>query len=87
MIKRSQLYPYIAPKTIVTTTQQIDDLTAFAREHGVTVAQLKEENPWLREYTMNNKSGRTYHLRIPDVEALHYDPTKIKPHNPNWVID
>ncbi len=87
MLKRSQLYPYIAPKTIVTTTQQIDDLTAFAKEHGVTVAQLKEENPWLREYTMNNKSARTYRLRIPDVEALHYDPAKTKPHNPNWTVD
>ena len=87
MLKRSQLYPYIAPKEIVTTIQQIDDLTAFAKKHGVTVAQLKEENPWLREYTMNNKSGRTYRLRIPDVEALHYDPNKTKPHNPNWTVD
>ena len=87
MLKRSQLYPYIAPKEIVTTTQQIDDLTAFAKQHGVTVAQLKEENPWLREYTMNNKSGRTYHIRIPDVEALHYDPHKTKPHNLNWTTD
>jgi hypothetical protein len=87
MLKRSQLYPYIAPKEIVTTTQQIDDLTAFAKQHGVTVAQLKEENPWLREYTMNNKSGRTYRIRIPDVKALHYDPSKTKPHNPNWTVD
>lgn len=87
MLKRSQLYPYIAPKEIVTTTQQIDDLTAFAKQHGVTVAQLKEENPWLREYTMNNKSGRTYRLRIPDVVGLHYDPAKIKPHNSNWTVD
>ena len=87
MLKRSQLYPYIAPKTIVTTTRQIDDLTAFAKEHGVTVAQLKEENPWLREYTMNNKSGRTYRIRIPDVKALHYDPSATKPHNPNWTMD
>ncbi len=87
ILRRSQLYPYIAPKEIITTTQQIDDLTAFARQHGVTVAQLKEENPWLREYTMNNKSGRTYHIRIPDVEALHYDPKEIKPHNPAWVVD
>ena len=87
MLKRSQLYPYIAPKTVITTTRQIDDLTAFAKEHGVTVAQLKEENPWLREYTMNNKSGRTYRIRIPDVEGLHYDPAKTKPHNPDWTVD
>lgn len=87
VLKRSQLYPYIAPKEVITTTLQIDDLAAFARQHGVTIAQLREENPWLREYTMNNKSGRTYHIRIPDVEALHYDPKKTKPHNPNWVID
>ena len=87
MLKRSQLYPYIAPKTIITTTQQIDDLTAFAKKYGVTLAQLKEENPWLREYTMNNKSGRTYRLRIPDVEGLHYDPAKTPPHHPNWTVD
>lgn len=87
VLKHSQLYPYIAPKEVVTTTQQIDDLAAFARQHGVTVAQLREENPWLREYTMNNKSGRTYRIRIPDTEALHYDPRKTKAHNPNWVID
>ena len=87
VLKRSQLYPYIAPKEIVVTTKQIDDLAAFVRKYGVTVAQLKEENPWLREYTMNNKSARTYRIRIPDVEALHYDPTKTKPHNPNWTVD
>ena len=87
MLKRSQLYPYIAPKEIVTTTQQIDDLTAFAKKHGVTIAQLKEENPWLREYTMNNKSARTYRIRIPNAEALRYDPNKTKPHNPNWTVD
>ena len=87
ILKRSQLYPYIAPKEIITTTLQIDDLAAFARQHGITIAQLREENPWLREYTMNNKSGRTYQIRIPDSAALHYEPTKIKPHNPNWVID
>lgn len=87
VIRRSQLYPYIPPKKVVTTTLQIDDLTAFARKHGVTLAQLKEENPWLREYTMNNKSGRTYHIRIPNIEALHYDPNKTKAHYPNWTID
>ena len=87
VLKRSQLYPYIAPKEIITTTQQIDDLAAFARKHGVTVAQLREENPWLREYTMNNKSGRTYHIRIPDTKALHYDPKATKAHYPAWVID
>lgn len=87
VLKRSQLYPYIAPKEIITTTQQIDDLAAFARKHGVTVAQLREENPWLREYTMNNKSGRTYHIRIPDTKALHYNPEATKAHNPAWIID
>ena len=87
VLKRSQLYPYIAPKKVITTTQQIDDLAAFAQQNGVTVAQLREENPWLREYTMNNKSGRTYRIRIPDTEALHYDPKQTKAHNPAWVVD
>lgn len=87
VLRSEDLYPYIPPKEIVTTTQQIDDLTAFAKEHGVTFAQLKAENPWLREHTMNNKSRRTYQLKIPDEKALFYNPKATVAHDKAWVID
>lgn len=87
VLRSEDLYPYIPPKEVVTITTEIPDLTAFAREHGVTIAQLKAENPWLRENTLNNKSARTYKIKIPDEKALFYDPKATVAHNKAWVID
>ena len=70
VLRSEDLYPYIPPKDTVTVTTPIPDLTEFARHHGVTFAQLKAENLWLREGSLNNKSGRTYSLKIPDEKAL-----------------
>ena len=87
VLRSEDLYPYIPPKEVFTTTQPIADLAAFAREHGVTIAQLKTENPWLRENTLNNKSGRTYEVKIPDEKDLFYDPKATIAHDKAWVVD
>ena len=87
VLRSEDLYPYIPPKDTVTVTTPIPDLTAFASHHGVTFAQLKAENLWLRESSLNNKSGRTYTLKIPDEKALFYNPKDTKPHDRHWVID
>ena len=87
ILRSEDLYPYIPPKEVITTTQQIDNLATFAKEHGVTLAQLRNENPWLRQNMMSNKSGRTYQLKIPDGKALFYNPKDTKAHDKNWVID
>lgn len=79
------LYPYIPVKEQIKVTDPIDDLVAFAEKHGVTYADLKRANLWLRESKLNNKSHRTYYVDIPDVKAQHYDPAKVKAHNPAWV--
>ena len=86
LLKREQLYPSI-PYTEVTVTKGIDTLASFAREQGITFAQLKDANPWLRQHHLQNKSGRTYVLRIPTQAGMNYDPKQIKPHNKNWVIN
>ena len=87
LLRSEDLYPYIPPKKTVVVNTQIDDLTAFAKEQGVSLAQLKTENLWLRGDGLNNKSGRRYELKIPDEKALFYNPRDTKPHNANWVID
>ena len=87
VLRSEDLYPYIPPKDTVTVTTPIPDLTAFARQHGVTFAQLKNENLWLREGSLNNKSGRTYSLKIPDEKALFYNPKETKAHDRRWVIN
>lgn len=86
LLKRHQLYPPI-PYTEATVTTGIENLARFAQEHGITYAQLKDANPWLRDTFLQNKSGRTYVLKIPTQEGMHYQPKKTVPHNKKWVID
>lgn len=86
LLKREHLYPSI-PYTEVNVTTGIVNLAQYAKDKGITFAQLKDANPWLRDTSLMNKSGRTYVLRIPTQEGMHYDPKKTVPHNKNWVID
>ena len=86
MLKREQLYPPIACTT-VTVTKGIDNLAQFAQSKGITYAQLKDFNPWLRDTSLMNKSGRTYVLKIPTRAGMHYNPKKTVAHNRRWVID
>ena len=83
--KREDLYPYIPSKKQVKVTDTVEDLVAFAESNGISYADLKRANLWLRESKLNDKSHRTYYVDIPDVEAQHYDPSKTKVHNPAWV--
>lgn len=86
LLKRRDLYPPI-PYTTDTVTTGIADLAAYARGKGITYAQLKDANPWLRDNFLQNKSGRTYVLKIPTQAGMHYDPKKTVPHNRAWVVD
>ena len=81
----SDLYPYIPPRKQVEVTNTIEDLTAFAESHGVSYADLKRANLWLRESKLNDSSHRKYIIDIPDVKALKYDSSKTRPHNPAWI--
>lgn len=86
LLKRRDLYPPI-PYTTDTVTTGIADLASYARGKGITYAQLKDANPWLRDNFLQNKSGRTYVLKIPTQAGMHYDPKKTVPHNRAWVVD
>lgn len=86
LLKREHLYPPI-PYTELKVTTGIDNLAQFAKDKGITYAQLKDANPWLRDTSLMNKSGRTYILRIPTQAGMHYDPKKTVPYNRNWVIN
>ena len=80
LLKRRDLYPPIACTTDTVTTG-IADLAAYAKGKGITYAQLKDANPWLRDNFLQNKSGRTYVLKIPTQAGMHYDPEQTRAHN------
>lgn len=64
-VPEKERYPYIAPAGRVEVTTEIEDLVDFAREHGITYAQLKRANLWLRGTSLHNKTQRTYFVTIP----------------------
>ena len=86
LLKREHLYPPI-PYKETTVTTGIENLAAVARDKAITFALLKDANPWLRDSSLMNKSGKTYILKIPTQAGIYYDPKKTVPHNKNWVID
>ena len=86
LLKKEQLYPPI-PYQEVTLTAGIDTLVNFAIKQGISYAQLKEANPWLRERSLKNKNGKVYKLKIPKQEGMFYNPKKTVPHHKYWVID
>ncbi len=85
-LRASDLYPPI-PYTEVTIKEGIADLARFARSKGITLAILKNMNPWLRETTLANRSQRTYVLKIPTKVGLVYNPKATIPHDKRWVVE
>lgn len=83
-LKASELYTPIPYKEII-TTNEITNLAAWAKEQGTTYALLKNLNPWLRQDFLQNRSHRTYILKIPLIEGIIHHPDKVKPHDKRWV--
>ena len=79
-------YPPI-PYKKVTVSTSINDLNDYAKSQGITYAQLRDANPWLRDTSLRNKTGKTYTLHIPTQEGMYYDPKKTEAYNKQWVID
>lgn len=68
-LEADEYYPYIPPKRTVFVSQSIDDLVEFAGRYGLSYAQLRRANPWLRDMKLAAKTGKTYEILIPDLEA------------------
>ena len=86
LLKKEHLYPPIPYKEI-TFTPPSANLSDFAKQQRITYAQLRDANPWLREQSLKNRTGKTYVLQIPTQEGMYYDPKKTVAYNKHWVID
>ncbi|MBP0903298.1 lytic transglycosylase domain-containing protein [Mariniflexile gromovii] len=54
------------PTRKVTVNTEVTDFTKFAEANGINYKILKIHNPWLREPKLNNKSGKSYVIEIPE---------------------
>lgn len=64
-ISEEDRYPYVKPRRTVKVSDAIPSLVDFAESQGVTYAQLKAANLWLRDSKLDNKEHREYEIIIP----------------------
>jgi hypothetical protein len=79
------LYKPIKTKD-VSVSADIPDLVAFAQQYGVTYADLRRFNPWLRDRKLIT-GGKTYILQIPEEEDLYYRHPNTYVHDARWVVN
>lgn len=85
VLKAENLYKPIECKE-VGVSSNIEDLAAFAAEHNVTYADLKQFNLWLRDRKLT-PAGKTYKILIPKESELYYKKPNTQVHDSRWVID
>ncbi len=83
-LKEKQLYQPV-DCTIVEVSEPVDSWVDWAKEHGITYAQLREENPWIRSQSLTNKNNKTYSVRVPQAQSLKRSTRKHTVYNNNWV--
>ena len=84
ILSSEQFYQPIECEIIEVNTP-IEDWPTWAIEHGITFAQLREQNPWIQAKYLTNKSGKVYKVKIPKKESL-YRSTQIQViYNESWV--
>ncbi|MDR3140759.1 MAG: lytic transglycosylase domain-containing protein [Tannerellaceae bacterium] len=69
----------------VSVSGDIPDLAEFAKEQGVTYADVKRFNPWLRDRKLNTL-GKTYKILIPDAEDMYYKKANTYVHDSRWIV-
>lgn len=85
VIKPHQLYKPMIFKE-VQVTNSIPNLATYAKQQGITYAQLKDFNSWLRSTSLTVRSGNSYTLQIPTPESLYYKKNNpVKVHSKHWI--
>ncbi len=58
----------------------------WAAGQGITYAQLREANPWIRSNKLPNASGKTYRVNVPRKDDLYRSKRTPVVYNPAWVV-
>lgn len=86
ILTSDQLYQPIEC-TEVTISEPVADWPTWAKEHGITFAQLREVNPWIRAKSLPNKTGKSYSVKIPKQTSLYRSKSHPKVYNQNWITE
>lgn len=85
VLRERDLYKPIACQKVSVSTD-IPNLAAFAKQYGLTYADLKRFNPWLRDRKLVT-GDRTYEILIPLQEDIYYKTPNQKVHNRSWIVE
>ena len=64
IFEKEDLYTAV-PTKIIDVNTPITDIAQYSLDLGINYKIMKLHNPWLRENTLENKTGKTYQLKIP----------------------
>lgn len=81
----SQLYQPIACKE-ETVSGSVQSWSEWAKARGISYAQLREMNPWIRSTSLTNKAKKSYKVKIPLSNELYRSKRKNTVWNKNWVV-
>ena len=73
--------------TTVDVTGPVASWIDWAKGKGITYAQLREANPWIRSTKLTNALGKTYKVRIPKQSDLYRSKRTYTVYNKDWVVD
>lgn len=83
-LSADQLYQPMEFSTVEVSTP-VADWPTWAKQHGITYAQLREANPWIRAKSLPNKTGKTYSVKVPTKDSLSRSKCKKHTYNSNWI--
>ncbi len=83
---RKHLYQPVS-YTTVDVKAAVPSWIDWAKGKGLTYAQLREANPWIRSTKLTNAQGKTYKVRIPIKSDLYRSKRTFTVYNKDWVID
>ncbi len=84
-VRPNQLYQPVE-YTVTEVTGPVEDWGQWAKDHGITYAQLRDVNPWIRARQLTNKAGKTYKVRVPKQHSLYRSKQqKSTIYNQAWV--
>lgn len=71
--------------TEATVSAPVASWPEWAKAHGISYAQLREANPWIRAKSLTNKFRKSYTVKIPTKDSLSRSKQKKAVHNPAWA--
>lgn len=89
VLSANQLYKPIEFRR-VNVSSSIPDLASFAINNGITYAQLKDFNSWLRDrkLTITARNPKTYTILIPSQKSLYYKRGEgIEVYDKRWISE